>query len=181
MADLAERQAHHALQQELLKLLSLKDARQEGARIPCNNLPVAKNSRFFGRQDTLTRIDNHLKPEDTLSGLSSIAIHGLGGVGKTQTAQAYAYSKLDTVDAVFWVSADTALSIQQGFSHIATDALQLPDTRPQSYQENMLRVLNWLQKTCMIWTSTLEKHTLIQLSCYMAADLRQCRSSRHAE
>ncbi|KAK7990146.1 hypothetical protein PG989_010461 [Apiospora arundinis] len=152
ITKLAERQAQKMVQQELMqKLLSLESIRLGGVTLPCHNLPVAENRRFFGRQDILAQVHDHLTPEDNSSGLSSIALHGLGGVGKTQTALAYAYSNLSKLDAVFWVPADTTLSIQREFSHIATDALHIPEARPQAYQENMLRVMNWLQKTSAKW------------------------------
>ena len=74
-------------------------------------------------------------------------LYGLGGIGKTQIALAYAYQKLDSLDAVFWIAADTEYSIQQSFSRVALDALKLPNAHPQAYQENMILVLDWLQKT----------------------------------
>ncbi|KAL8658195.1 MAG: hypothetical protein Q9226_001193 [Calogaya cf. arnoldii] len=79
--------------------------------------------------------------------LSSIALHGLGGVGKTQSALAYGYRNLDTLDAVFWIVADDAYTVQQDFSRVAVDALKLPNAHPHAHGENMVLVLDWLQKT----------------------------------
>lgn len=128
------------------RLLSL-ETNQADASLPCNTLPVAQNHRFFGRRQLLEALENHLTPADTQSPLSSLALYGLGGVGKTQTALAYAYQRLDHLDAVFWIPAEDNFSIQQGFSRIAVDALKLPKAQPQNYQENMILVLDWLQKT----------------------------------
>ena len=123
---------------------------QEIATLPCNNLPVAQNQRFFGRGDILRRIEEHLTPDDTSSRLASIAIHGLGGVGKTQIALAYAYQKLDTVDAVFWISAEDEYTVEQDFSRVALDALKLPEAHHHAYRENTLLVLDWFHKTSMV-------------------------------
>lgn len=129
------------------RLLSLEETKQADASLPCNTLPVAQNPRFFGRRELLEALDNHLTPTDTKSPLTSTALYGLGGIGKTQTALAYAYQQLDHLDAVFWIPAEDALSVQQGFSSMAIDALKLTKARPQAYQENMILALDWLQKT----------------------------------
>jgi hypothetical protein len=148
VADLAEKQAKRMDEMIMYqRLLQLNIDKQEGATLPCNTLPVAENQRFHGREDILLRIDNHLTPSDTSTRLSSIALHGLGGIGKTQIALAYAYKQLDALDAVFWISAEDSLSVQQSFSRVALDALKLPKAHPQAYQENMVLVLDWLQKT----------------------------------
>jgi KaiC/GvpD/RAD55 family RecA-like ATPase len=115
--------------------------------LPCNNLPVAENSQFFGRQNIMKKIDDHLRPGDTGKRLSSIALYGIGGIGKTQIALAYAYSKVEELDAVFWIAAQDQLSIRQSFSRIAVEALQIPNAHPQAHQENMVLVLLWLQKS----------------------------------
>jgi MoxR-like ATPase len=55
-----------------------------------------------------------------------IAISGLGGVGKTQTAVEYAYRHGDEYDAIFWVSAETESTINTGFAEVAR-LLALPE------------------------------------------------------
>ena len=126
----------------LQRLLTLEEI-----TIPCNTILVAENLRFFGCQDLLRRLEDHLKPANMRKPLSSLALYGLGGIGKTQTALVYAYySKLDELGAVLWIAAQNPHSIQQSFSHVAVNALQLPNAHPQAHRENMLLVLHWLQK-----------------------------------
>ncbi|KAL8853088.1 MAG: hypothetical protein Q9221_002119 [Calogaya cf. arnoldii] len=152
VAEMAGKQARRIEQMELFqRLLSLDINKQETASLPCNTLPVARNQRFYGREDILVRLDKHLTPADTSSRLSSVALHGLGGVGKTQIALAYGYRNLDALDAVLWIAADDAYTVQQDFSHVATDALKLPNAHPHAHQENMVLVLDWLQKTRTKW------------------------------
>ena len=148
VAEVAEKHARRMEQMEVFqRLLSLDINKQETATLPCNTLPVAENQRFFGREDILRRLEEHLTPADTSSRLSSIALYGLGGIGKTQIALAYAYQNLDVLDAIFWISAEDAYTVQQNFSRVALDALKLPRAHSQAYQENMVLVLDWLQKT----------------------------------
>ncbi|KAI0139030.1 hypothetical protein F4776DRAFT_47404 [Hypoxylon sp. NC0597] len=152
VAEMAERHARAMEQISILQsLLSLRDFPQESVTMPCNTLPVAENSRFYGRRDILRHLEDHLRPADTRSRLSSIALYGLGGIGKTQIALAYAYQKLDDLDTVFWISAEDTYSIQKSFSRVALDALKLPKASPQAYQENMILVLDWLQNTTAKW------------------------------
>ncbi|KAF2106247.1 P-loop containing nucleoside triphosphate hydrolase protein, partial [Lophiotrema nucula] len=82
--------------------------------------------------------------------IKSVALHGLGGVGKTQVALAFAYSKIDLLDAIFWVAAETDVVLKQSFSRIAVN-LELPNAHPQNHEENTLLVLSWLNKTKAKW------------------------------
>ncbi|KAI1410375.1 hypothetical protein F5Y13DRAFT_192236 [Hypoxylon sp. FL1857] len=172
VAEIAERHARAMEQISILQsLLSLRDFPQEGVSMPCNTLPVAENNRFYGRRDLLQRLEDHLRPADTRSRLSSIALYGLGGIGKTQIALAYAYQKLDDLDTVFWISAEDTYSIQQSFSRVAIDALKLPKANPQAYQENMVLVLDWLQKTSAKWLlifDNVDNHSVLD-NCWPAS------------
>lgn len=155
VAEMAERQARAMNETVILqRLLLLDKSKEDGATLPCNTLPVAENRLFFGRQDLIKQIEDHLKPTDLNSPLSSIALYGLGGIGKTQTALAYAYQRLDDLDAVLWVSAQDPFAIEQSFTRIAVDALKLPNAHPQAHAENMIMVLNWLQRTCKTTTGS---------------------------
>lgn len=148
VAKLAERQAYQMI---LQSILSLKNQQREGGSIPCNTLPIAETRLFYGRQDILCQIEDHLRPADTGTRLSSMALYGLGGIGKTQIALAYAYQRLGDLDAVFWISAENTCTIQQNFSRIAVSALKLPKAVPQANQQNMILVLDWLQNTSAKW------------------------------
>lgn len=170
VAELAERQVHRMDLETFQKLLSQSRASQESGRVPCHMLPVAENKRFFGRKDIIQQIEDHLKPVDKSTGLKSLAIYGLGGIGTTQIALAYAYSKLSEVDAVFWVPAENELAMEQGFSRIAVEGLQLPNANPQSHRDNMVMVMTWLQKTSMSWNWIMQ-HWLTDFSSQVAPHL----------
>ena len=149
VAHTAERQMRMAELEAFQKFVDPAKVDLGGAKLPCHMLPVAPNRRFFGRKQVLAQIEERLAPSSNQQGLRSLAIYGLGGVGKTQIALAYAHSKVEQLDAVFWVLAEDELTLQQGFSRIAVHGLKLPGTKLESHQENMLLVLNWLQQTSM--------------------------------
>ncbi|KAI0426341.1 hypothetical protein F5Y09DRAFT_334237 [Xylaria sp. FL1042] len=114
VAEIAERQARAMHDVTIYqRLLSLESSKQDGVILPCNNLPVAENRKFFGREDILQKLEDHLTPADIKSPLSSIALYGLGGIGKTQIALAYAYRVINNVDAILWISAQDQLSVLQ--------------------------------------------------------------------
>lgn len=77
-----------------------------------------------------------------------MALHGLGGVGKTTIALKYAELKLyrGELDALFWVYSERLVSLKQSFTNIAL-RLKLPDARSGDHEENRAVVLNWLQQT----------------------------------
>ncbi|KAK0640745.1 P-loop containing nucleoside triphosphate hydrolase protein [Cercophora newfieldiana] len=85
-------------------------------RLLCNTIPTAANNCFFGRQDILDEIERILKPARTEGGLRSVGLSGLGGIGKTQVALQYAYSKLDELDMVLWIDATCSGSANRSFT-----------------------------------------------------------------
>ena len=84
-------------------------------------MPYARNPFFTGRDQILLDLHGALRG-DGAAALSQ-AIRGLGGIGKTQTAVEYAYRYGQGRDAVydwvFWVRAETGLSLAQDFGAIA--------------------------------------------------------------
>jgi len=129
------------------KALSLENDSTRGATLPCNTIPVARNMLFFGRRDTLTQIDAFLRPSEERPGMLSIAIYGLGGVGKSQVALEYACSKQGDLDTVIWVGAETEISLQQGLSHAAVDRLRLPGAESRAHKQNAIIMMDWLKTT----------------------------------
>jgi hypothetical protein len=97
---------------------------------------------FLGRQDILSKIDEYLLPTNIKLDSTSIqpgnqltekeeilrsfAICGLGGMGKTELAVEYAYSRKHAFEAIFWLGADDAKILASNFAQIA-QKLKLED------------------------------------------------------
>jgi hypothetical protein len=76
------------------------------------NLPP-RNPCFTGREAYLTTIRR------TLAQTGTVALGGIGGIGKTETAAEYAYRNRREYQAVLWASAMDA-SLLSGFALLCT-------------------------------------------------------------
>lgn len=120
----------------------------EQAKLPCMMLPAIRTSRFFDRDDVIEKIDHHFNQVDPDTSFRSLALYGLGGVGKSSVALRYVENKIrkGELDAMFWVYSEKQVTIRQCFTDIAM-RLKLPDARPKDHDENHALVLTWLQHT----------------------------------
>ncbi|KAJ5799666.1 uncharacterized protein N7518_001734 [Penicillium psychrosexuale] len=92
--------------------------------------PFGHEEEFVGRDDVFDMIDHVFDtivpdPAATTDGsstheLTCCSISGLGGIGKTQTAIEYAWSRRKFFDAVFVVQADGAANLSDNFAGIAS-------------------------------------------------------------
>jgi DNA-binding SARP family transcriptional activator/tetratricopeptide (TPR) repeat protein len=106
-------------------------SRLPGSRLPGPRLPGAwnvgpRNPGFVGRDDLLGHVRKRLR-----SGGTAVvqALHGLGGVGKTQVAIEYAHRYAADYDVVWWVSAEEAGLIGEQYAALA---VELGLTPPQA-------------------------------------------------
>lgn len=88
---------------------------------------VSETNHFVARQRELNEIHQSL---NNGSGRQAVTLHGLGGIGKTQLAIAYAKSHRIDYTAIFWLNIKDEVSVKQSYSHIARRILQEhPSTR----------------------------------------------------
>jgi hypothetical protein len=83
-----------------------------------------KTEHFVAREEELAQIDQVLRSGD---GRQTVTLHGLGGIGKTQLAIAYAVRHRVDFSAIFWFNIKDRDSVKQSFTRaarrIATDCL----------------------------------------------------------
>ncbi|KAJ6028611.1 Tetratricopeptide-like helical [Penicillium herquei] len=98
-------------------------------------IPFARNSRFVGRQQEIDRLEHLISHT---SGGTKIAIHGLGGIGKTQIALELAYRIREKGSgcSVFWVPCVSYGSMEQAYMSIAS-ALGISNTEPTKVKEKV--------------------------------------------
>jgi len=90
-----------------------------GALPPVWNVPFNRNPNFTGRESLLADLRAALT-----SGLP-VALHGLGGMGKTQLAVQYAYSHMANYEVVWWIRSEESATLASDFADLAND-LDLP-------------------------------------------------------
>jgi tetratricopeptide (TPR) repeat protein len=86
-----------------------------------------RNPRFIGRDDLLRRLRDQLVDSSARTALLPHALHGLGGVGKTQLAVEYVYRYAGDYDLVWWVAAEDPAQVRASFVELG-DAIGLPET-----------------------------------------------------
>ncbi|MFC0430322.1 FxSxx-COOH system tetratricopeptide repeat protein [Kutzneria buriramensis] len=70
-----------------------------------------RNPNFTGREELLRELDDCLAPGATAAVLPQ-ALHGMGGVGKSQLAVEYAYRHQNDFDLIWWIPAERSVQIQ---------------------------------------------------------------------
>ncbi len=83
----------------------------------------SKNLNFTGREEFLLSLRSQLSAG--MAVLVPIALHGLGGVGKTQIALEYVYRFSADYDLVCWVSGEVPLQMRSDLAKLAPD-LDIP-------------------------------------------------------
>ena len=91
----------------------------DNVALPCHVIPYGINPRFYERELELAKLHEVLDPQEEVPGLKVMAIHGLGGVGKTQLALNYANISLEPFDVILWVPAETQIKMTRAFSSFA--------------------------------------------------------------
>ena len=88
---------------------SIPSSRAQGPRFPGADPRVwnvrSRNAQFTGRDDVLERLRDMLLSSSVTAVLPQ-ALHGLGGVGKTQVALEYAHRFKGDYDLIWWLSAE---------------------------------------------------------------------------
>ena len=88
------------------------------------NMPP-RNLVFTGREDLLHRLEQDLRTGPTA--VLPHALHGMGGVGKSQLALEYVYRQASHYDIVWWIPAERPTQIAQALVELA-QRLRLPVT-----------------------------------------------------
>ena len=89
-------------------------------RFRLTGLPVAGN--FVDREAEMEQMERSLLPSSAPKGRKIHVLYGLGGIGKTQLAIAYARKHQEVYSAILWVNGNTKDTLLQSLAAFATYA-----------------------------------------------------------
>ncbi len=119
--------------------------RSEAPRI-WGGVPI-RNPDFTGRETLLLTLQRSLETRSKASVLPH-ALHGFGGVGKTQLAVEYAYRYADRYDLVWWIPAEQQSVVLQSLVDLGR-RLGIPVT--EEFTQASALVLDALSSTSLRW------------------------------
>jgi tetratricopeptide (TPR) repeat protein len=102
-----------------------------------------RNKNFTGRTDLLERLRGGLA--NRVTAVVPHALHGLGGVGKTQMAVEYAYRYRSEYDLVWWIPADQPVLVRSSLASLA-QPLGLPSASVSGVEDAANAVLDALRR-----------------------------------
>ena len=114
-----------------------------GALPPVWNVPHNRNPNFTGREEQMAKLKTALGSGRPAA--LTQAIHGLGGVGKTQLALEYAYRNVAEYDVVWWVRSEEPATLAADYTSFA-DALDLPEKEAADQLLIIKAVKQWLEQ-----------------------------------
>jgi len=120
---------------------------------PYWHVPFLRNPFFTGSEKILEVLHTRLGSDQVGALTRSSALHGLGGVGKTQIALEYAYRHALEYSAVFWIGAEIDEQVISSFWQIA-ESLQLPERAEKDQGALVTAVKRWLSthsQWLLIW------------------------------
>lgn len=137
----------------ILPLLSKKSAWQPTSEPDTTNdsgsqlwhVPYPRNPFFMGREGVILALYEGFHRPIKPGSVTQLALYGLGGIGKTQTALEYAYHYRSEYQTVFWITADTRENIQADFLLFAS-LLGLPEQAAGNDAVTIAAVKHWLQE-----------------------------------
>jgi class 3 adenylate cyclase len=118
--------------------------RQYGKHPETWHVPIRRNLNFTGREDILTALYDSLHRNERAALTQTGAIHGLGGIGKTQIAAEYAHRYAGEYDHVWWVAAEDVAARQTGYVELAR-RLKLPEQNAQDPTVTVAAVREWFR------------------------------------
>ncbi|MGP4114235.1 FxSxx-COOH system tetratricopeptide repeat protein [Streptomyces sp. 4N509B] len=124
-SDTEVRKADQIMQSQSSQTLRVRRSSQPRVM---GNVPP-KNSNFTGRESLLTAVEEQLRAEETAAVLPH-ALHGMGGVGKSQLAIEYIYRHSHEYNVIWWIPAERDSLVLGALAELAA-ALNL-DVGPQA-------------------------------------------------
>lgn len=104
-----------------MRSLTWVGIKNEDFSVPFSLSTVSETQQFVAREDELRDIHEALSGDGSRR---TVVLYGLGGIGKTQLAVAYAKRYKDNYSAIFWLNIKDEDSLKQSFAKVAKQILR---------------------------------------------------------
>lgn len=126
--------------------LNLQNQRDESVQVEDKFLvPYEANTQFMGRAQFLQTLKEKLSDIASRHYNHRVALHGMGGIGKTQCALGYVYTNRRFYDQIYWITAVDQTSLLSGYQSIVK-AARLRYQQDSSPIEIAKTVLLWMRQ-----------------------------------
>ena len=119
----------------------VQKARISGTLPPICNVP-RRNPNFTGREEILEQL-RHSLVKDVHIALTQQALHGLGGIGKTQLAIEYAYRHSAEYEVIWWLRSEESSTLFSDYAELAAE-LNLHEKEAPEQEKIIQAVRKWL-------------------------------------
>jgi hypothetical protein len=106
--------------------------------------PYIASELFIGRTSELNEIARLLHPDCKSQKQRRLVLGGIGGIGKTQLAIAYAESGLGSYSSVFWLNAVSEAALKDSFRSVAGLIFDIEEPEMLKDKEIVRRIHQWL-------------------------------------
>lgn len=152
-ADLARMRAEKEKYMEVLEVV--KDIKQSKRKQDDSSrhwlVPRSQTKHFRGRKAEIDAVSASFKTSQEQHTHKVTAVHGMGGVGKTQLALACAHLSRREGKDVFWIAADNPITMSRSFFE-AAKTLKMLDDEEEEHEtadniQALLRFKTWLAES----------------------------------
>lgn len=106
--------------------------------------PYIDPKLFVGRSSELGEMADVLKPSDPAIEQRRLVLGGIGGIGKTQLAIAYAKQNQDFYASTFWLNAMSEVTLKASIRSMAERMFSVKDYRVLDDAQILVCVKQWL-------------------------------------
>ena len=110
---------------------------------PVFHVPYDQNPYFTGRDKLLETIHSKIQDQQVKGYKHRIALFGLGGMGKTQTALEYCFRYKEDYDYIFWMNSVDETRLLSSFAEVAS-LIGVKITSDKTSEDIARAVLRWL-------------------------------------